>query len=216
MYISTKDSPEIKVILLGETAVGKTSIIKRYYENTFEESQASTLSMSFVEKTVEIDNQKYKLVIWDTIGQEAYRSISKLFMTETKIVILIYGIDDKRTFKNLDYWYNLYKEELGNDAILGIAGNKADLITKQEVSYQEGKDFADSVGAIFAELSAKENKEGINLYMIDLINAYLQKNKSELLKEKNKIKLTTKDNHNNKEDKEGCCSSSKKKKKDEN
>ena len=216
MYISTKDSPEIKVILLGETAVGKTSIIKRYYENTFEESQASTLSMSFVEKTVEIDNQKYKLVIWDTIGQEAYRSISKLFMTETKIVILIYGIDDKRTFKNLDYWYNLYKEELGNDAILGIAGNKADLITKQEVSYQEGKDFADSVGAIFAELSAKENKEGINLYMIDLINAYLQKNKSELLKEKNKIKLTSKDNHNNKEDKEGCCSSSKKKKKDEN
>ena len=216
MYISTKDSPEIKVILLGETAVGKTSIIKRYYENIFEESQASTLSMSFVEKTVEIDNQKYKLVIWDTIGQEAYRSISKLFMTETKIVILIYGIDDKRTFKNLDYWYNLYKEELGNDAILGIAGNKADLITKQEVSYQEGKDFADSVGAIFAELSAKENKEGINLYMIDLINAYLQKNKSELLKEKNKIKLTSKDNHNNKEDKEGCCSSSKKKKKDEN
>ena len=216
MYISTKDLPEIKVILLGETAVGKTSIIKRYYENTFEESQASTLSMSFVEKTVEIDNQKYKLVIWDTIGQEAYRSISKLFMTETKIVILIYGINDKRTFKNLDYWYNLYKEELGNDAILGIAGNKADLITKQEVSYQEGKDFADSVGAIFAELSAKENKEGINLYMIDLINAYLQKNKSELLKEKNKIKLTSKDNHNNKEDKEGCCSSSKKKKKDEN
>jgi len=215
MYISTKDSPEIKVILLGETAVGKTSIIKRYYEDSFEESQTSTLSMSFVEKTVEIDNQQYKLVIWDTIGQEAYRSISKLFLTETKIVILIYGIDDKGTFKNLDYWYNLYKEELGDDAILGIAGNKADLLTKQEVSYQEGKAFADSVGAIFAELSAKENKEGINLFMIDLIKAYLQKNKSELLKEKNKIKITSKEHHNNKNDKEGCCSSSKKKKKDE-
>ena len=215
MYISSNDSPEIKVILLGEPAVGKTSIIKRYYDDTFEESQGSTISMSFVEKTIEIDNQSYRLIIWDTIGQEAYRSISKLFMTETKIVILVYGIDNKKTFTNLDYWYNLYKEELGNEAILGIAGNKADLVLNQEVSYQEGKEFADSVGAIFTELSAKANKEGINLFMIELINAYLKKNKSELLKEKNKIKLSSKEHHEH-DNKDGCCSSSKKKKKDEN
>ena len=215
MYISSNDSPEIKVILLGEPAVGKTSIIKRYYDDTFEESQGSTISMSFVEKTIEIDNQSYRLIIWDTIGQEAYRSISKLFMTETKIVILVYGIDNKKTFTNLDYWYNLYKEELGSEAILGIAGNKADLVMNQEVSYQEGKEFADSVGAIFTELSAKENKEGINLFMIELINAYLKKNKSELLKEKNKIKLSSKEHHEH-DNKDGCCSSSKKKKKDEN
>jgi len=196
------ETPEIKVILLGETAVGKTSIIKRYYEDTFDTSEGSSMTMSYVDKTIEVDGKKYKLIIWDTIGQENYRSISKLFVNDSKIVILVYSIDNEKSFKNLEFWYNLYLETLGKEVILGIAGNKADLYANQQVSYEEGKKFADETGAIFAEISAKENKESINIFMMDLVNAYLNKRKKD--GGKKGVKLNGKDNKN---EKKGCCSS---------
>ena len=198
---------EIKVILLGETAVGKTSIIKRYYDDTFDTNEVTTISMSYVDKIIELNKIKYKLIIWDTIGQEKYRSISKLFLTEAKIVILVYCIDKKDTFENLDFWYNLYKEELGDEAILGIAGNKADLLMEQVVSYQEGEKFANERGAIFAEISAKENKVTINNFMNDLVKAYIAKNKGEKINNNNKVKL----GEGNNQKKEGCCGKSKSK-----
>ena len=198
---------EIKVILLGETAVGKTSIIKRYYDDTFDTNEVTTISMSYVDKIIELNKKKYKLIIWDTIGQEKYRSISKLFLTEAKIVILVYCIDKKDTFENLDFWYNLYKEELGDEAILGIAGNKADLLLEQVVPYQEGEKFANERGAIFAEISAKENKVTINNFMNDLVKAYIAKNKGEKINNNNKVKL----GEGNNQKKEGCCGKSKSK-----
>ena len=198
---------EIKVILLGETAVGKTSIIKRYYDDTFDTNEVTTISMSYVDKIIELNKIKYKLIIWDTIGQEKYRSISKLFLTEAKIVILVYCIDKKDTFENLDFWYNLYKEELGDEAILGIAGNKADLLMEQVVSYQEGEKFANERGAIFAEISAKEHKVTINNFMNDLVKAYIAKNKGEEINNNNKVKL----GEGNNQKKEGCCGKSKSK-----
>ena len=205
--MSDDEIQEIKVILLGETAVGKTSIIKRYYDDTFDTNEVTTISMSYVDKIIELNKIKYKLIIWDTIGQEKYRSISKLFLTEAKIVILVYCIDKKDTFENLDFWYNLYKEELGDEAILGIAGNKADLLMEQVVSYQEGEKFANERGAIFAEISAKENKVTINNFMNDLVKAYIAKNKGEKINKNNKVKL----GEGNNQKKEGCCGKSKSK-----
>ena len=205
--MSDDEIQEIKVILLGETAVGKTSIIKRYYDDTFDTNEVTTISMSYVDKIIELNKKKYKLIIWDTIGQEKYRSISKLFLTEAKIVILVYCIDKKDTFENLDFWYNLYKEELGDEAILGIAGNKADLLMEQVVPYQEGEKFANERGAIFAEISAKENKVTINNFMNDLVKAYIAKNKGEKINNNNKVKL----GEGNNQKKEGCCGKSKSK-----
>ena len=204
--MSGSEIPEIKVILLGETAVGKTSIIKRYYEGQFNENEDSSLTMSYVDKTIEIDEEKYKLIIWDTIGQETYRSISKLFLNESKIVILVYSIENKSSFTNLDFWYNLYLEELGKEVILGIAGNKADLYLNQQVPYEEGEKFAEERGAIFAEISAKQNKESIDHFMMELVRKYLHKGKKEKNEAKKNIKL---DGKNNKPDKKGCCSGKK-------
>ena len=98
---------ELKMILLGESGVGKTSIINRYFHDKFESNMTSTLSMSYVDKELTIGNKKIKLNIWDTIGQEKYRSISKLFLNETKIVLLVYDITNLDSFKELDYWHNL-------------------------------------------------------------------------------------------------------------
>ena len=204
--MSGPEIPEIKVILLGETAVGKTSIIKRYYEGQFNENEDSSLTMSYFDKTIEIDEEKYKLIIWDTIGQETYRSISKLFLNESKIVILVYSIENKSSFTNLDFWYNLYLEELGKEVILGIAGNKADLYLNQQVPYEEGEKFAEERGAIFAEISAKQNKESIDHFMMELVRKYLHKGKKEKNEAKKNIKL---DGKNNKPDKKGCCSGKK-------
>ena len=204
--MSDPEIPEIKVILLGETAVGKTSIIKRYYEGQFNENEESSITMSYVDKTIEIDEEKYKLIIWDTIGQETYRSISKLFLNESKIVILVYSIENKSSFTNLDFWYNLYLEELGKEVILGIAGNKADLYLNQQVPYEEGEKFAEERGAIFAEISAKQNKESIDHFMMELVRKYLHKGKKEKNEAKKNIKL---DGKNNKPDKKGCCSGKK-------
>ena len=217
---------ELKMILLGESGVGKTSIIKRYLNDFFDKNESSTLSMSYVGKTVEINNQKIILNIWDTIGQEKYRSISKLFLNETKIVILVYSITSKTSFNELEYWYNLYKEVLGEETILGIAGNKVDLYLDQEISDDEGKQYADKCGAIFALLSAKENKNTIDSFIDELVKAYLNKinknnddNKNdnkEKDEQNNTIKLDEKkhDNDGNGTSSgEGCCGGKKKNKK---
>ena len=161
--------PEIKVILLGEAAVGKTSIIRRFYNKTFDITESSTISMSYVDKIVELDGKKYKLNIWDTIGQESYRTVTQLFLNNSKLVIMVYSIDDKNSFTNLNFWYELYEKQLSKEAVLGIIGNKSDLVNNIQVSFQEGSDFAQNMGAIFTELSAKENPEMISFFIMDLL-----------------------------------------------
>ena len=204
--MSLDDIPEIKMILLGESAVGKTSIIKRFYEDKFDESESTTYTMSYIDKIVEIDKKKYKLNIWDTIGQENYRSISKLFLNDAKIVLLVYGIDNKNSFTALEYWYNLYKEELEGQAILAIAGNKIDKYAEQEVSREEAQKFANDKKAFFAEVSAKENGGIINIFILDLIKAYLGKKNGDLDKEYTSFSLRS---NNNTKKEGGCCSSKK-------
>ena len=210
-----KTLPEIKMILLGESGVGKTSIIKRYLDEEFDLNESSSLSMTYVGKDLEINNQKIRLNIWDTIGQEKYRSLSKLFLNETKIVILVYAINAKQSFIELEYWYKLYKEILGPDTILGIAGNKMDLYLNQEVSDEEAKEYADNHGAIFATLSAKENKDSIDRFINNLVKTYLDKNinKNDNNKDNNVIKLDAENSKNNEANSGGdvCCGGGKKK-----
>ena len=203
--MSQNEIPEIKLILLGEMAVGKTSIIKRYYENSFNESEASSLTMSYVDKLIEINGYQYKLNIWDTIGQEQYRSISKLFLNDAKIVILVYSIDNKKSFEELDFWYNLYKEELGNDGVLGICGNKIDKYLEQEVTTEEGENYAKKRNAFFAEISAKEDKKAIDRFILNLVSIYYNKTKGIVINDKKGVKLEQNDNKN--ENGGGCCSS---------
>ena len=209
--------PEIKMILLGESGVGKTSIIKRYLEDQFDKNETSTLSMSYVGKTVQIDNEDIRLNIWDTIGQEKYRSISKLFLNETKIVILVYSIDNGQSFKELNYWYDLYKELLGEETILGIAGNKMDLYLNQEVDEEKAKEYAESRGAIFSLVSAKDNKESIDNFITKLVKAYLNKdnpkNEDNNNEKGNTIKLDEKNVGGNPQSEGGCCGKNKSKKK---
>ena len=166
---------EIKLILLGESGVGKTSLIKRFLYDQFEPEISPSITMNFAQKEIYVDEKKIKLNIWDTIGQEKYRSLSKLFLNDTNIIILVYSITDPHSFEELSYWNQLYKEKLGDKTILGVVGNKADLILEEKVTEGQGKEYAEKNNAIFALLSAKDNKDEIDDYFKKLVSEYFER-----------------------------------------
>ncbi len=171
-----EDKNRIKLILLGDVGVGKSAIIQRFYDNTFEENILTTFNSSFLEKEVTIKGKKVVLEIWDTVGQEQYRSMTQLFVKNSKIIILVYNVTRMKTFESLNYWYDFINKELGSNIVLGLAGNKTDLIFEdnyeEEVSPEKGKEFAEKIGASFALVSAKESGNEIKVLFYELLTKY--------------------------------------------
>jgi small GTP-binding protein len=164
----------IKVILLGESGVGKTSLINASIGLDFDEKLSPTFSSSFVVKNFIKNNKKYILNIWDTAGQEMYRSLTKLFIKNAKIVIFVYGIDNKVSFESLkSYWVATTKEILGDEIIYGLVGNKFDLFLKEQVQEIDASNYAEEIGAKFSLASDKNNKEGISDFLELLLDDYL-------------------------------------------
>ena len=95
----------IKLILLGETGVGKTAIIQRYNENIFNNDINSTSNIGFIKKEVTINDQKVILELWDTVGQEKFRSVTQMFIKKSQIIVLVYEVTKINSFESLDYWY---------------------------------------------------------------------------------------------------------------
>ena len=179
---NNQNIPQIKLILLGDSGVGKSSIIKRYMEDSFEDNITSTLGSSFLEKTVNVKGKKVKIEVWDTAGQEEFRSVTKIFVKNSKIIILVYNVTDKNSFDGLNYWYDFIQKELGQNVILGLAGNKTDLIFEdgfdEEITSEEGKEFAKKINANFALVSAKESGKEINSLFTQCIESYLDSRKN--------------------------------------
>ena len=154
--------PSCKVVLLGDSGVGKTCIISRYISGAFDQNSPTTNGASYASKIVEIANKSVSLDIWDTAGQEKYKSLTKFFYKDAKVAILVYDITQKESFTNMkQYWYEQLKEFGSKDTIIGVAGNKCDKYEKEDVSENEGKEFAEQIGAFFEMTSAKNNT-GIN------------------------------------------------------
>ena len=151
------DTPdnEIKVILLGNSGVGKTNIINIVTGGKFEEYEKTTSSASFAVKKMKVRGKEYILNLWDTIGQEQFRQLTKIFYNNSKIVIYVYDITCKESFDDLNYWTKDVEEQIGQDIIKGIVANKMDLYLKEEVKTEDGENYAESVGAKFLEFSAK-------------------------------------------------------------
>ena len=158
------DNIPCKVVLIGETGVGKTSIIDRYIKNTFDYKVSTTVASTFVSKIFQYKNLKKTLSfdIWDTAGHEKFRSITTKFYKNASIGILVYDITDKHSFDLIkNYWYKQLIESCDENVVIGIAGNKCDLYEKEEVSENEVEEFASSIDAIFEPTSCKKN-EGID------------------------------------------------------
>ena len=198
-----KDSKlECKAVLLGEMLTGKTSLISRLVDNTFNYNEQTTFVASNYSKEIEypeFNNITLKLQIWDTAGQEKFRSINKIFYKEAAVAILVYDITNERSFEQLkSYWYQEVKQKGEKNVVFAVAGNKCDLFSEEKVNEKQGREFATEIGAVFFQTSPLSNIN-VNELFREVGKVYLQKNG--LDKNEEFIKL----NGKGKKKKDGCC-----------
>ena len=161
---SQKKPPSCKVVLVGDSGVGKTCIISRYISGAFNQNSPSTNGASYASKLITFDELKksISLDIWDTAGQEKYKSLTKFFYKDAAVAILVYDVTNRNSFESMkNFWYGQIQDFGSKNIILGVAGNKCDMYDKEEVNESEGKAFAESIGAFF-EITSAKNNTGIN------------------------------------------------------
>ena len=209
------DNISCKVVLVGDTGVGKTCIIQRYVNNNYEENVESTVASTYTYKVLNFPNYNKSISfdIWDTAGQEIYRALAKNFYLNAAIGVLVYDIKRQSSFDSIkNYWYDQLKESGEENMIFAVAGNKCDLFNEEEVDEEEAKKFAKSIGAIFKLTSCKESI-GIDELFSECGKRYLEVNKLignevKVKKDSGNIKLggtNTTNNVNNNNNKKKCC-----------
>ena len=195
-----------KVILVGDSGVGKTSIIFRYL-NKIPEKLKPTIGATFVQKIEFIDNYHISFDIWDTAGQERFKAINNIFYKETYICILVYDITNPESFENIkSYWYNCVKTNAPSEIIFVVVGNKIDLYEEEKVDEEKVKEYCESIDAIFQITSAKQNTYIDELFSKigkKFINSNLFKNLMSSNTDTKKQKLELGDK--NEKTKKKCC-----------
>ena len=203
-----------KIILIGDSSVGKTNIFTKYLNDEFDPDSKATVGVEFGTKNLKINNKLIKVQIWDTAGQERYRSITSAYYKGAKGSLLVYDITNKLTFDNLDKWISELKNNGDSDISMILVGNKTDLESNRVVSLEEGKNKAKFNKMAFIETSAL-NGNNIEKAFNELITDIFRNNYS-LVENKNNIKLDDKslniENIEEKEDekeeplpKKKCC-----------
>jgi small GTP-binding protein len=146
----------IKIIVVGETEVGKTCIINQYINQNFDFNHLPTIAMDKSKKEIEIEKTNLNLEIWDTAGQEQYRATNKIFMKGAKIALLVYDITNEESFEQINYWHETVKDMNKENIIFCLVGNKNDLYEKRVISEEKGKKFAQEKKMLFFESSAMD------------------------------------------------------------
>ena len=166
-----------KVVLIGESGIGKTCIISQFINNTFDSEQVTSSTAQFKRKVMEFaDGKKLTFDVWDTAGQERYRSMTRNFYKDAEVAILVYDITDPKSFEEMkNYWYKQIQEYGLKDVIYAVAANKSDLYEEQQVKDEEGEEFAKSIKAIFSSTSAK-NDSGIQALFDNIAQKILNPN----------------------------------------
>jgi len=175
-----------KVLLLGDSTVGKTCFLLRYCDKTFQDAHLSTIGLDYRVKTMTLKNKKnIKLQIWDTAGQDRFRAITKNYYKGANGIILIYDVTNLQTYENVKNWITQIREETNPNVVIYLAGNKIDIPEEEKaVKTEEGKEIADEYKLQFKETSAKD---GINVNevfqelveKIDEVNSKLEVSKPE-------------------------------------
>merc|ERR1712100_73312 len=147
-----------KLLLIGDSGVGKSCLLLRFADDTYTETYISTIGVDFKIRTVEIDGKVIKLQIWDTAGQERFRTITSSYYRGAHGIIVVYDVTEKDTFDAVERWMTEIERFAGNEVNKMLVGNKCDMVSKKTVDYSSAKEFADSHGIQFFETSAKENQ----------------------------------------------------------
>ena len=199
----------LKIILIGDSCVGKSNILLKYLKNEFDPNSRATVGVEFGTKNIIINNKKIKIQIWDTAGQERYRSITSAYYKGAKGALIVYDITRKCTFDNIDKWISDLKLNGDKNICIVILGNKSDLDDKREVSKDDGIKKSEMYKTAFLETSAL-NGDNIGKAFDEIIEQIIQNNKS-FFEDNNKKEMDKGVNLNesNKDnDKKKCCISS--------
>ena len=146
-----------KYIIIGDAGVGKSNILLRYVYSTFKSDYQLTIGVEFGEKTVEIKGKIYKIQIWDTAGNEQFRSITRTYYKNSVCAIVVYDISRRETFDNVINWIEDCKLNSPKSVFIILVGNKSDLEEDRQVTTEEGEEFANRYGIRFFETSAKNS-----------------------------------------------------------
>lgn len=155
------NSPNIKLVLLGESTVGKTSIVNVVHGGEYVPEQTATIGACFHIKVMKVGNVAIKLHIWDTAGQERFRSLAPMYYRDAQFALLTYAIDNRDSFQTLETWYQGLVDDCVTMPQVLIVGNKTDRADARQISTEEGQELATKLNAKFFEISAKEDHDGI-------------------------------------------------------
>ena len=165
-----------KIMVLGESKVDKTQLIKRYTKDQFGGVYLTTVGMDFQDKIIEIEDKKVRLQIWDTAGQERFRNVTKSYFQSSQGLVLVYDITDRESFEKLNFWVDNIKNNAPENVKLILVGNKCDLANERKVSYEEGENYAKNLNIKFFEASARDGTN-VNELFFYLANEIYQDNK---------------------------------------
>ena len=148
---------QIKLLMIGDSGVGKTCLLLRYANDSFSPTFITTIGIDFKIKNVDIDGTRIKLQIWDTAGQERFRTITTSYFRGAQGILLVYDVTDRRSFESIRNWISQIQQHADVHVNKILVGNKCDMTDEKVVSTQEGMDLANEFGIPFAEVSAKND-----------------------------------------------------------
>lgn len=197
---------QIKVVLLGNSGVGKSSLVLRFVADNFKSDGDATIGASYMGKMLQFNDRMIKFNIWDTAGQERYHSLAKMYYRDANAAIMTYDITKRESFEGLKRWHQELQEFGPKDIVITIAGNKEDLVENEVVSPEEVKAFANSIGAIYRKTSAKTNYGVEQLFRDIATKICPDLNSAQTAPKRNTIALDKKVNQLGKTaDKKKCC-----------
>ena len=145
----------LKYIIIGDAAVGKSNLLLRFAQNDFKTEYQLTIGVEFGAKNLDINNKKFRLQIWDTAGQENYRSITRAYYKNSVCAILVYDISSRESFEHISNWIEDCTAQSPKTVFMILVGNKSDLNNMRQVTFEEGKNMAKNNNMMFFETSAK-------------------------------------------------------------
>ncbi len=207
-YMGTKQYESLyKLVLVGDYDVGKQEIIKRFVENTYQGKYVTTVAVDLTVKLIELDGKKIKLQLWDTVGNDRYRSLTTAYFRGAQGVMVVYDITKERSFNSLTEWCRQIEEYASPDVSTMIIGNRCDLELQREVSKERGQQVAAQFGLKFFEVSPKTGQNVMEAFMtmVREVSSRLESKQNLTGKERRAPSITLGDKAQQPQGSSSCC-----------